>query len=73
MANPLFGFFNNGMSNNPFGNISNLVNQFNNFKNTFSGDPRLQIQNLLNSGQMSQQQFEQLKQMANQFQRFLKK
>ena len=72
MANPLFGLFNNQMSNTPLGNISNLINQFNSFKNTFNGNPQQQVQNLLNSGQMSQQQFAQLQQLAQQFRGFLK-
>lgn len=52
---------------NPLGNIMNLINQFNQFKNNFQGDPRAQVQQLLNSGQMSQQQLNQLQNMAKQF------
>lgn len=63
MPNPLLGFFNN----TPLGNLSSLITQFNNFRNTFTGDPKQQVQNLLESGQMSQQQFAQLQQMAEQF------
>ena len=73
MANPLFGLFNNQMSNRPLGNISNLINQFNSFKNTFNGNPQQQVMNLLSSGQMSQQQFGQLQQMAHQFRNILNK
>lgn len=68
MANPLFGLLNN---NSLFGNISNLINQFNEFKNTFSGNPQQQVQNLLNSGQMSQQQFANIYKLAQQFQSLL--
>lgn len=54
--------------NNPFGNMINLVNQYNQFKNQFQGDPRAQVQQLLNSGQMSQQQLNQLQNWARQLQ-----
>ena len=57
---------------NPLGNIMNLINQFNQFKNNFQGDPRAQVQQLLNSGQMSQQQLNQLQNMAKQLQQYLK-
>lgn len=58
--------------NNPFGNMMNLMNQFNQFKNNFQGDPRAQVQQLLNSGQMSQQQLNQLQNMARQLQQYLR-
>lgn len=79
MANPLFNLLNNGIMNNMsgngfgngFGNLTNLISQFNNFKQNFQGDPKQQVQNMLNSGQMSQSQFNQLAQLANQFQNLL--
>lgn len=54
-------------------NFMNLLNQFRQFKSSFTGDPRQQVQQLLNSGQMSQAQLNQLVQMANQFQNLLPK
>lgn len=69
MANPFFGRF-GGSGNNapgPFSNIANMMNQFKQFRNNFQGDPRQQVQELLNSGQMTQEQFNQLSSMANQF------
>lgn len=79
MANPLFNLLNNGMMNNNmggngfgnFGNFANLISQFNNFKQNFQGDPKQQVQNMLNSGQMSQSQFNYFAQLANQFQNLL--
>lgn len=71
--NPLFNRFgNNNNVNNapapgPFGNVMNMVNAFRQFKQNFQGDPREQVQNLLNTGQMSQEQFNQLSNMAAQF------
>lgn len=44
--------------------LLNMVNQFNQFKRNFNGDPRQQVQQLLDSGQMTQQQFNQLSQAA---------
>ena len=56
----------------PFGNIQNMINQLNQFRNTFRGDPKQQVQELLNSGRMTQDQFNKLKQMADQIQGMLK-
>lgn len=73
MPSPLFNAFGNaGANNTPFGNMNNLVQRFNQFKQTFSGNPREQVQQLLNTGKMSQAQFTQLKEMAEQMQRLLK-
>lgn len=74
MPNPFFNKFGNTGSNmpGPFGNAMNMVNRFKEFKANFQGDPREQVQNLLNSGQMSQEQFNQLSNMAAQFKDVLK-
>lgn len=72
MANPLFNLLGNGSQNvGPIGNMQNLVGQLNQFKNSLHGDPRQQVQELLNSGRMSQTQYNQLSQMATQIQRML--
>lgn len=73
MGNPLFNLLGGGnpFQGTPFGNALNLVQQFQQFRNSFRGDPRQQVQNLLNSGQMSQDQFNQLQSMANQFRKML--
>lgn len=60
------------MNNSPFGNIFNLINQYNQFKNSFQGDPKAQVQQLLNSGKMSQEQLNQLQSWAKQLQSILK-
>lgn len=68
--NPFFNRFNNGnapSSGGPFGGVLNMMRQFKQFKQNFQGDPQQQVQNLLNSGQMSQEQFNQLSNMAAQF------
>lgn len=78
MGNPLFSRFNQNGNNfipqhgqNPMNNMMGLMQKFNQFKNNFQGDPREQVQQLLNSGQMSQEQFNNLSAMASQFQNML--
>ena len=51
--------------------MMNMVKQFNQFKKSFQGDPKAQVQELLNTGRMSQAQFNQLRQMAEQFKSML--
>lgn len=68
--NPLFNMFNQGNQNggnSPFG----LIQQFYQFRNAFQGDPRQKVQELLNSGQMTQDQFNRLSAMAQQFEQML--
>jgi hypothetical protein len=64
MANPLF----NQQNNNPF---ANLIEQARELKKTVT-DPKAEVQRLLNSGQMSQAQFNSLAQMAKQVLPYLK-
>ena len=55
--------------NNPI----EMLKQFNEFKRSMQGkDPQKIVMDLLNSGRMSQQQFELLKQQAQELQNFLK-
>ena len=52
-----------------YGNVNqqnNIVKQFEQFKNTFRGDPQQQIQMLLNSGRITQAQYNNAVMMANQ-------
>lgn len=61
--------------NNPFGafgNMANFMQQFNQFKQNFQGDPKAQVQQMLNSGQITQEQFNQMANMATQIQKYLK-
>lgn len=72
MANSLFNTLGNSFSlPAPFNNMQNFINKLNQFGHSFQGDPRQQVQQLLNSGQMSQQQYNQLSQMATQIQNML--
>ena len=50
---------------NNFGGYQNFMNGLNSFAQQMQQDPRQKAQQLLNSGQMSRQQFEWCRQMAN--------
>lgn len=65
MANPLY----NPMQNNPYAEI---ITQAKEMQKTFQGNPRDVVQQLLNSGRMSQNQFNQLSQIAQQIVPFMK-
>lgn len=65
MNNPMF----NAPMNNP---MLNMINQFKQFKNTFTGNPKDTVMQMVNSGRISQEQLNQLQQMAQQFQGILK-
>lgn len=68
MSNPLFDVLSTG----EFGNMANFLKQFNQFKQTFQGDPKAQVQQMLNSGQITQEQFNRVANMATQIQKTLK-
>ena len=53
--------------------LTNLLTQFNEFKSMYKGgDPKQQVQLLLRSGQMSQEQFKELANTADQLRAFFK-
>lgn len=60
--NPLF---------NQFNQPNQWIQKFQQFQRTFQGDPRQQVQQLLNSGKVTQQQYDQAVKMAQQFQKML--
>lgn len=61
MSNPLF----NSMNSTP-NNMNGFFQRLNQLKQTFKGDPRQQIQNMLNSGQVSQSDYNQAVNKAQQ-------
>ena len=74
MSNPLFG--GNGGNNNlfgPFGGMMGFMSQFNQFRSGLQGNPQQMVQNMLQNGQMSQEQFNQLSNMANQIIPFMRR
>ena len=70
MSNPLFNALGGGMPhvNWPM----QMIQQFMQFKQNFKGDPKAEVQKMLQSGRISQQQLNQVQQMAGQFQHMLK-
>lgn len=52
--------------------MNDFLTRFNQFKSTFTGNPEQQVKQLLSSGRMSQEQFNQFAQTANQLQKLIK-
>lgn len=67
MSNPIFQMMGQNSGMNGF------LQRFQQFQRMFQGDPRQQVQQLLNSGKVSQAQYNQAVQMAQQFQKMLGK
>lgn len=57
-----------GMPQNP---MTQMMTEFQKFKQNFQGDPQQEVQKLLNSGRMTQQQYNQLAQTAQQMARIM--
>jgi len=70
MSNPLFNALGGGMTqgNGPM----QMMQQFMQFKQNYKGNPKEEVQKMLQSGKISQQQLNQVQQMAGQFQHMLK-
>ena len=69
MNNPFFNAL-GGQPSMP-GNMQSLIQRFNQFRQNFRGDPRQQIQQMLNSGQITQEQYNRAVQTATQFRQML--
>ena len=69
MNNPLMGSM--PQIGGPMGNIQQMMQRFQQFRQSFQGDPRQQVQDMLNSGKINQQQYNNAYQMAQQFQRMM--
>lgn len=65
MSNPLFGMFGGQTP------MNGMMQRFQQFQQMFRGDPKQQVQQMLNSGKVSQAQYNQAVQMANQLQRMM--
>lgn len=74
MSSPVYNVFGNSSNGaskeNP---ITNIMQQFERFKSSFTGDARQQVQQLLNSGKVSQSDYNRAVQLANKFQQILKR
>ena len=64
--NPLFQMMNKA---NP---MTNFMQRFQQFRQTFSGNPQQMVQQLLQSGKVSQEQYQNAMRMAQQMQGLLK-
>lgn len=67
MSNPLFNLFGGGQGimMNP------IMQRFQQFRQMFRGDPNQQIQQIMNSGRVNQQQYNQAVQMAQQLKQMM--
>lgn len=68
MTNPIYQQMGSGMPNN---GMTQMIQRFQQFRQAFTGDPRQQVQALLNSGRVSQAQYDQAVQTAQQMQRLM--
>ena len=66
MSNPLFSQF--GGIQMP---MNGLMQKFQQFQQMFKGNPQQQIQQLMSSGKVNQQQYNQAVQMAQQFKKMM--
>lgn len=71
MANDLFKQLGGGNRPQNDSGFGQMMQAFNQFRQNFQGDPRQKVQELLNSGKMSQQQYNQLSDMARRFRSFM--
>ena len=62
MNNPFFSALGGGNG------FMQMLQQFQQFKANFHGDPKAEVEKLLQSGRLNQRQLNQLQQMAKQFQ-----
>ena len=65
MANPLSQMLNSQPTNN-------ILQRFQQFRQSFKGDPQQTIQQLLQSGKVTQEQYDKAVQMAQQFKQLIK-
>lgn len=68
MNNPLYTMLANNKNDNVLAHIAQQARQF---RGTFKGDPQQEVQRLLNSGQMTQEQFNSYAQIAQQVASFM--
>lgn len=56
----------------PQNGISKMIGEINNFRNNFHGDARAEVEKMMKSGQLSQEQFNEFAQIANELSRYMK-
>lgn len=72
MPSPLFNAMGGNRMPNCTGQFGQMMQQFQQFRQNFQGDPKREVEKLLQSGRMNQQQLNQLQAMAQQFQQLLR-
>lgn len=71
MGNPFFNALGGGRMPGPMGNFQQMMTQFRQFKQTFQGDPKAEVEKLLQSGKINQEQLNMVQGLAKQFESFL--
>ncbi len=56
----------------PQNSFSQLIAEVNNFKKSFNGDPKAEVEKMMRNGQLTQEQFNEYAQVANQLSQFIK-
>lgn len=67
MNNPFFNALGGGQMPGQMGGFPQLLQQFKQFKANFKGDPKAEVEKMLQSGKISQDQLNKIQAMANQF------
>ena len=68
MPNPIFNVLGN---NAPANSFQGMLKAFKQFKAEFQGDPKKEVERLLQSGRINQQQLNQLQELAMQFKQLI--
>ena len=74
MPNPLFNALGGGRAPQmpgQIGQFQRMMQQFQQFKANFNGDPKAEVEKMMQSGKLTQQQLNQLQAVARQFQGLL--
>ena len=72
MPSPLFNAMGGNQAPNCTGQFGQMMQKFQQFRQNFQGDPKREVEKLLQSGRMNQQQLNQLQAMAQQFQQLVR-
>lgn len=74
MPNPLFNALGGGRAPQmpgQMGQFQRMMQQFQQFKANFNGDPKAEVEKMMQSGKLTQQKLNQLQAVARQFQGLL--
>lgn len=71
MNNPFFNALGGGQMSGAVGQFQRMMQQFQQFRANFDGDPKAEVEKLMQSGRLNQNQLNQLQTMAKQFQKLM--